>query len=456
MERLSAVDASFLDIEHSGPPVAVGSVMEVDGPPPTIGELRKFMTERVAGMPRFRQKIMPSRSGFRQGKWVDAEPDMKHHIRSVRVKSGKKSLQAAVSRIMETPMDHDHPLWDQTLVTGYSKTRFAIVTRLHHAIADGQGALMLLGRTVDLTPEGGGTLTDAIVAMSAPPPDEESDTSKSAIQAAADHTVAQAEAAIAALGQFLRTAPDTLRGLASFTPQKPSELTGEVSNKRKWVGAYYPLADVKLAKTHFGCTVNDVVLAGVTAGFQSLMQSRGLSIEGRTIRGVMPVSLRRPGDTSSDNQVSLLPAPLPVSIIDPAKRIKEIRKSTKSAKRSQVPILSDAIIKINEKVTPAVIQERVLSRTGWTSEWFTETLITNVPGPPMALYFMGREAMGLQPIIPIEGSTRIIIGITSYNGSLNIGITGDGEHATDVDTLLKGILEGLQELADIAPKNGAA
>ncbi len=455
MERLSAIDSVWLELEQSGPPVAVGGVTEIAGTPPTIAELRKFMTDRVAQMPRFRQKVVASRSKVLQPKWVDVEPDMAHHVQAMHIKPGRKNLDAAVSKIMEIPVNREHPLWDYHLVTGYSKSQFAVVTRLHHTIADGQGALMLLGRTIDLTAEGGGTLTDAIIAMTAPP--EESDvSSKSAIQLAADHTVAQTEAAIAALGQFIRTAPDTLRGIASFAPQKPTELSGVVSTKRKWVSAHYSLGKVKIAGKAFKCTVNDIVLAGVTAGFQDLLQSRGLNIEGRTVRGVMPISLRPPGDTSSDNQVSLLPAPLPVGQADPTKRIKMIRNSTKHAKRSMVPILTDAIMRISAKVTPAPVQNFVVSKSGWTSEWFAETLITNVPGPQLQLYFMGREILGILPIIPVEGTTRIVIGITSYNGSLNIGITGDGEHAVDVDILLKGILKGLQELVDIAEQPQAS
>ncbi len=455
MERLNAIDAIWLELEQSGPPVAVGCVMPVAGTAPTIGQLREFMTERVALMPRFRQKVVASRAKVLQRKWVEVEPDMTHHVQAMRIKPGKNSLDDAVSKIMEIPINREHPLWDMHLVTGYSNTAFAVVTRLHHTIADGQGALLLLGRTIDLTAESGATLTDAIIAMTTPPEDH-GDTGKSTIQAAADQVAAQAEAAIGALGHFLRTAPDTLRGLASFAPQRPTELSGVVSAKRKWVSADYPLDKVKSARREFKCTVNDIVLAGVTAGFQQLLVSRGMDIEGRTVRGVMPVSLRPPGDTSSDNQVSLLAAALPVGQKDPIKRIKTIRNSTRQAKRSMVPILTDTIMRVTEKVTPAPLQNLVVSKSGWTSEWFAETLITNVPGPQMQLYFMGREVLGILPIIPVEGTTRIVIGITSYNGALNIGITGDGEHAADVDILLKGLLDGLQELADLAERRAVS
>jgi hypothetical protein len=74
------MDEMFLDVEQSGPSVAVGSVMEVAGKAPTLAGLKKFIGARLEGMPRFRQVVVPSRSKVRHAKWVDVDPDLDHHI----------------------------------------------------------------------------------------------------------------------------------------------------------------------------------------------------------------------------------------------------------------------------------------------------------------------------------------------------------------------------------------
>jgi len=445
MERLGSMDSAFLDVEKSGPSVAVGSASRVLGKAPTIEELRTFVDGRLEEMPRFRQRVVASRTKMRQSKWVSTRPDLEHHVIQIVLKPGDL-IDVAVTQIMERPLDRKRPLWDCTLVTGYSKTEWCCVWRLHHSIADGQGAMILLGRTIDLAPDGGFTLADAIESMSAHSDDGgEKEELPGGFEGLAARTVKAIEAGFEGAGQFLSSYPDTVRTLVNLAPRRATDLTGPVSAQRKWVSGQYSLADVKDARKSLkGVTINDIVLAGVTAGFRALIESRGHDPAGRTVRAVMPISLRTNMD--SNNQVGILPAPLPVGETDPLKRIKLIKQATKHSKRSMLPIIADKAIKMTEKVTPAPLQELVLSHSGQSTQYFSETLVTNVPGPMVPMYFMGQEILSNTPIIPIEGTMRIIVGITSYLGQLNIGVTGDGEHAPDVDVLMAGIIDGLDEI----------
>lgn len=443
MDRLGPVDAMFLELEKSGPPVAVGAVSEVHGAAPDIDSVRDFVAGRIVGMPRFRQRVEESRSKVRSMKWVDVEPDLTHHVRLM---ESSGSLDEAVSQLMELPMDADKPLWDLTVLTGYASDRWAFVIRLHHAIADGQGALILIGHLIDMTPDGGFTLADAVAAMSA---EDEADgptpEPSGRLAAAADRAGRSIDMAFEMLGDFISTYPDTMRALGDLMPRRPTALTGQVSGERTWVSGHYPLADVKTARKGYkGATINDLVLAAVAIGFRTLLESRGEDPDGRTLRAVMPVSLRR--DMAANNQVGILPAPLPLGDMDAGERIRQIRQATKRSKRSKLPIITDELAKVTAKVTPAPIMDAVVGSSGASSGYIAETLVTNVPGPRVPLYFMGHQVANQTPVIPIEGAMRIIVGITSYADELNIGITGDGEHATDVDVLLNGIRAGFDEI----------
>lgn len=455
MDRLSLLDAAFLDLEQSGPSIAVGGVMELQGKPPTIDELREFIKSRLKKMPRFHQAVVSSRTKIRHAKWVNVKPDLEHHVRNVKLKRGQ-SIDDAVSQLMETPLDRTRPLWDCTMVTGYSTKRFAVITRIHHSIADGQGAVLLLGQMIDVSPDGSMTLAQGIEMMAQPTDASGPETVEplGKLDGLETKILGAIEAGFEGAGKFISTYPDTMRTLISMLPQRASELGGMVSSKRRWVGGQYSLVEVKKARKSFkGVTINDMVLASVALGFTRLLQSRGEDPQGRTLRAVMPVSLRKNAD--ANNQVSILPAPLPLGDMDPVKRMRMIKKSTKVSKRSMLPQITDQALKITQKLSPAPIQEKVVSKTGSMAQYFSETLVTNVPGPQVPLYFMGRQAVSNIPIIPIEGSLRIIVGITSFMDELNIGITGDGQYAADVDILLAGVQEGFDELVDLAKELAA-
>ncbi|MEI8082779.1 MAG: wax ester/triacylglycerol synthase domain-containing protein, partial [Actinomycetes bacterium] len=413
-----------------------------------------FVSSRLPQMPRFRERVVPSRTMVRPSKWIAAEPDLAHHVTAMELTPGSR-IDGAVSELMMVPMDRHRPLWDATMLTGYSDQRWTCVFRLHHSIADGQGAVILLGRMLDIAAEGGMTLADGIEAMSfrTEEPAEGDVETHSWIDSVTTRTVRGIERGFETAGHFVSTYPDTVRTLLELAPRPPSDLTGMVSPQRKWVSGHYSLADLKVARKAFkGVTINDMVLSSVALGFRRLLESRGQDPTGRTVRAVMPVSLRK--DMSANNQVSVLPAPLPAGQIDPIKRMRSIRDATEHGKRSMAPVIIERVIKGLEIVTPASVSDFVVSRAGVSTQLIGETLVTNVPGPFVPLYFMGSTIVGSLPIIPIEGSMRIIIGVTSYCGDLNIGVTGDGLYAPDVDVLLAGILEGLDELVALAAAKG--
>jgi diacylglycerol O-acyltransferase len=454
MERLGVQDSSFFDSEAGGPPMAVGGVLRIQGVVSPIEDFRAEIFDRLGGMERLRQRVVPSR-GIRQPKWVEVEPDPTRHVNNLVVSAGT-SVEDAVASIIELPMDHAYPLWDCHLISGYSETEYAICMRVHHSIADGQGTILLLGHLLDLSPEGGMTLTDAVTAMleGEKPPDEVS--SAPLFMRVAQTTAARLEPAIAALSEFTRTFPDTAQTLAAFTPKKPRErlgITGQVRAERVWVSDQFPLDRVKAAKRHFDCTVNDIVLAACASGFRDLLLERGDDLpQDRILRVAMPVSLRPSGDQSSSNQVQMLPIGLPTGIGDSEQRLNVIKTVTTSVKRSKLPVISDAVWTMAEKATPSPVMSLVLAKSVANMDWYFETVITNIPGPPMPLFVMGSQVLSLIPLVPLASGSRmqILISILSYNGHLGFGITGDATGAGDVDVLLAGILNELGTLADFA------
>lgn len=446
---MRALDAVWLEMEGHGPPIAIGTVAVADGPAPGDDDLLAMLAERLPAMPRLHQEPAPGRVGLRRATWVEAEQlDLTTHLHRVSPtgRGDRAGLDAVVGGIMETRLPDGRPLWDLWIVDGLEEDRFAVVWRVHHSIADGLGALSLLGGGFDLGPEGGRTLADAVA--------EAGSAATAARRAAAPQgrlgaLRAAARASVAVAG--------ALPGAAvTARPRLPGPLTGPVGPHRRWASVDVPLAEVKAVGRAAGATVNDVVLAAVAGGFRDLLHRRGQPVRGRVVRNLVPVSVRSGGDAGPDNQVSALFAHLPVGLADPRERLAAVVATAGTLKRARAPVIGSALLGVLDRAAPSRVQDLLVATAGVVGPaWFFDTLTTNVPGPQFPVWFCGRRVHAMYPVIPVAGRTRITTGVFSYDGTLNVGVTGDGDHAGDVRVLADGIRTAVQELSGLLGRSGS-
>ncbi|MGB9372527.1 MAG: WS/DGAT domain-containing protein, partial [Jiangellales bacterium] len=174
---------------------------------------------------------------------------------------------------------------------------------------------------------------------------------------------------------------------------------------------------------------------------------RGEQTAQRTLRCVIPVSLRPAVDDHADNRLSAAWTDLPVGDMTPGERVHAIGASTRWQIHAGTPMVGAALISLADHLVPGPVQEVVVEHATWVPEWFADTLVTNVPGIQVPLYVAGRRIEHMHPVIPVDGHLRITVGVVSHDGTLGFGVTGDGLYAADVDVLLAGILTGLHDLA---------
>jgi hypothetical protein len=190
------------------------------------------------------------------------------------------------------------------------------------------------------------------------------------------------------------------------------------------------------------------VLACVAGGFRDLLLHRGEPVEGQVVRTLIPVSLRPPGDDSAQNRLSGMLGHLPVGIADPVARLTAVQAGVGHARQAGTPVLAAALLGLVDRTVPATLQDSAVGAVGRRAPaWFMDTLTTNVPGPQFPVYLCGRHVMAMYPLIPVAGHTCITTGIFSYDGTLNIGVTGDADQAGDVVILARGIHRAAAELA---------
>jgi len=446
--RLHALDSVWLELERGGPPIATGLVSVLDGPAPAVADVRAMVADRLILVPSLTWVLQTH--GVSRPQWRDGgHPDLGHHIRAARVGRSVDDLARFISHLMEQPMDRAAPLWEMVVVRGLADGQWAFVWRLHHSVADGIGARAVMGHFLDTRADGGPTLADASLAGEMPRTGGLRD-DVSRLPGPIGRVV---QDTVTGVASALRHSPDAAHAVADVIPRPPGPLTGPLSDRRRWVYGTADLAVAKQARRRLGASLNDVVLAAVATGFRALLRGRGEPTDGRTLRCTVPVSTRAHIDDKANNQVSLVWVDLPVGEMSSAERVARITRSMAWQKQAGTPMIAAALVSLADHLLPGAVQEAVVRHASWVPGWFADTLVTNVPGAQFPLYVMGRRLRHLHPLIPVDASVRITVGVVSHDGTLGFGITGDGVHAADVDVLLDGTFAGLREMAGAAPLN---
>jgi diacylglycerol O-acyltransferase / wax synthase len=215
------------------------------------------------------------------------------------------------------------------------------------------------------------------------------------------------------------------------------------------------VAEFRAVRNALGGTVNDVVLTAIARGFRDLLASRGdLPSEKLVVRSMVPVSVRRPGERGAlDNRISAVFVDLPVGDPDPVSRLHAIRGQMDEYKRAMQAVDARSIIAMGDFVAPTLLSLGVRAAMQAGQLW-TQAITTNVPGPRVPLYVLGRRMTSAHAYVPIFGGTRVSIGIFSYLNTMTFGINADFDAFPDVDVLSGGIRAGIDELLALAGKAG--
>jgi hypothetical protein len=155
------------------------------------------------------------------------------------------------------------------------------------------------------------------------------------------------------------------------------------------------------------------------------------------------------GDGSFDNKVSGMFAELPVGLSDPVERLRAVSDQMAGLKESNQALAAEAMTSLSGFAPPVLLAmgTRLASRAAQRN---VNTVTTNVPGPQMPLFMVGRRMIKAYPYVPLAGQVRIGVAIFSYDGQVNFGITGDYDSAPDIDVLGRGIEEGMAELVKLS------
>lgn len=455
---MSTLDSEFLYLEDGVVQMHIGSCAIFEGPAPSFEEFVALTESKLPLVPRYRQKVHEVPLGFGRPVWVD-DPHftMEYHIRHTALPEpgGAKQLRGLMGRVMSQPLDRSRPLWETWLVEGLEDDRWAAITKVHHSVVDGVSGVEMINALLDLEP-------DAPVAETEP---WEAEKQPADVWLVADSIggfvgdIARRTGAIATsvtrpewwrsgfrgTGKALSSVTDTMQSDA------PPGMDGPIGPHRRWDWTVVPLDDIKTIKTELGGTVNDVVLSAIAGGFRSLIESRGDDPGAHGVRTLVPVSVRAEDHHGEfNNQVSGMIGELPIGIADPRERLAAVHEQMAGLKASHEAEIGETITDLVDLAFPGLLAlgsratvRFLASREGQRG---VNTVTTNVPGPQLPLYALGRRMIGYYPYVPIFHGMRVGVAILSYDGQVAFGVTGDFETMPDIGVLARGIEDSVAEL----------
>ena len=429
---MPVTDSMFLLAESREHPMHVGGLQLYQPPqgagPDFVGDLyhRLLATDEVR--PLFRRRPRGPVSSLGQWAWAnDDDLDLEYHVRlSALPRPGRvRELLELTSRLHGSLLDRHRPLWEFHLIEGLADGRFATYNKIHHALLDGVSALRLLESTLSTDPDDRN--------LGAPwAPVERSGRARPAGNGTPGPLRALRSAA-SAVGDVVGLAPvlvklanQVLREQAATMPfQAPrSMLNVPITGARRFAAQAYPLERINAVRKAASATLNDVVLAMCSGALRQYLLDLD-ALPDRSLVTAVPVSLRGADRGGSDggNAVGIILCTLATDLPDPAARLAAIRTSMQRGKRvyaglsplQVTAITALALAPMALSPIPGVVQ---LTRPAFN------LIISNVPGPRRPLYWNGARLQGTYPVsIPYEGQA-LNITVTSYDGSLDFGLTG--------------------------------
>jgi WS/DGAT/MGAT family acyltransferase len=467
LDRLSSTDASFLHQEGPSSHMHIGAILVFDGPAPDFDAYLDHVRGRLHLVPRYRQKLAnaPLESG--RPLWVD-DPDfnLEYLVRHTALPApgSEEQLLNAAARVNSQQLDRSKPLWESWMIEGLTPAepggpeRFALVFKTHHALVDGVSGVDLATVLFDAEPDPpperrpGSELTP----WQPQPEPGPADLVLAGLRGAAGVTSEILSRALAAVSRP-QTSFDRLRDAiegvgeivwAGLNPAPETPLNVEIGPHRRFAVVRGRLSDYKEVKDALGGTVNDVVLTVVAGGLARWLRSRGVRTEGLELRALVPVSVRTADQQGTlGNQLTAMRGPLPVYIRDPRARLRFVREAMDGLKESKQAVGAATLAAVNNLAPPTVLAQA--SRLNFSTRLFN-LLVTNIPGPQLPLYLLGRELRDLFPVAFLPENHALAVAIISYNGAIDFGLLGDYDALPDIDVIAEGIEASLAELLEVA------
>jgi len=471
MQQLSGMDAAFLYFEAKNAPTHIGSFAIYDqttapGGKVTFKGILKNVEKRLHLARCFRQKVVRLPFDLDHPYWIeDPEFDLEFHVRHIALPhpGDWRQLCIQVARIHARPLDLAKPLWEMYVIEGLDnvegvpKGSFAVLTKIHHAAIDGVSGAQMMAAIHDLEPD------------AEPEPPEEA--------WVPERDPSLVELGLRSLGKnlrdpfrFPRVMSRTIPPIAKLMMADPEEevedvddvprtrFNGTVTPHRVIEGRVFSLQDVRdIRKRVPGSTVNDVILTICAGALRRYLEDKN-ELPDDSLVAMAPISVRKDDEKgAAGNRISSMSVTLYTDIEDPVERLKRVHAGTRNSKAVAEAMGAETMTDITQVLpgTFSGLAARAYSRLGLANRVrpFLNTVITNVPGPQVPLYFTGARIVGLFGMGPVMDGMGIIHPVFSFSGRISISVTACRDMLPDPGFYARCLQESFDELLEAATKS---
>jgi len=449
MRQLSGLDASFVYFETGSSPTHIGSFSIYDqssapGGRVTFKGILANIESRLHLARCFRQKLVRAPLDLDHPYWLeDPDFDIEFHVRHIALPQPGdwRQLCIQVARIHARRLDLSKPLWEMYVIEGLDEIEllppgsFALFTKIHHAAIDGVSGAEILAAIHDVAPE---------AQPDSPAHDWRPERAPNLVELAT-RTVAnnvryplrflQAAGRVApSLATLLRGAPEGDE--APSTPAPRTRFNAPVSSHRVVEARTFSLERIKTIRRCVpGSTVNDVILTVCSGAMRAYLDHHG-ELPEESLVAMAPISVRGEAEQgTAGNQISVMFVTLFTQLADPLERLERIHKETQNSKATAEAVGARTMTDISQFMPGALagLAARLYTGFGLATRIrpFLNTVITNVPGPQIPLYFTGARMMALHGLGPVLDGMGIIHPVFSYAGRISIAVTACRDQLPD-------------------------
>jgi diacylglycerol O-acyltransferase len=434
MDRLSGLDASFLYLESSAQLLHVCGVIVLD--PETVpggydfASFKDELERRIEGVPMFHRKLKQVPLGIDHPVWVnDDDFDIDRHVHrmALPLPGGERELADLCGHMAGIPLDRSRPLWEFVVIEGLESGKVAIFTKMHHCTVDGVSGANAISFLCSLEPDAP-PLESAPKDAAMPRTPGDAELFARGVVTNLGKPVAVAKLVGPTAGVLTKTIGRARSGTAMAAPLRAprTSFNGTITGHRTVALADLSLEKIKEIKNAVpGATVNDVVLTLCGGALRRYLDERG-ELPSSSLVASVPVSVRgKSKKETGSNKVSTIFSRLGTDVEDPLDRLAQVSEGNTNAKEHHKAIPADTLQDWAEFAAPRTfgLAVRMVSslRLADSGPVIHNLVISNVPGPPVPLFFIGAKIEGLYPLGPVFHGAGLNITVMSSDGKVHVG-----------------------------------
>jgi hypothetical protein len=370
------------------------------------------LAEHLAELPLLRQRLAaPAR--WRRPRWLPApRPDWAWHVPQVDLTradgaaAGTGALAALVARVQATPLPRDRPLWRFTVVSGFAPDRVAVILVLHHALADGMGAIAQLVTLFDPVP-------------GVPP--------------------------AAPQVPLARRVASTVSGLAQLAADGTTHHRLPGGGPIGYATLDVPLDQLRALAARHRVRVSDVLLGAVAGGLRRALAGGRVP---PVVRTAVPLTVRSAGDPAGGNVTAAVIVDLPLDNRPEADRLAAVAASLGRLRATGRVVATRWVMSTGCAVLPAPLLGW-FARTVYGGRYF-QAIVSNLRGLAGAHRLAGAPVRRVYPLVPPAPGAPLMVGALGWDTTVCLSVSADAGLLPDPTALTRGIAEVLDELASAA------